>query len=74
MQHRTEPLKLVSHQTHGDVVPTESCAELSPRHLVVILNSGSEVSPPNTHGSTKLLGHEQSLLELSAVQQPKLGL
>jgi hypothetical protein len=68
MQHRTEPLKLVSHQARGDVVPTESYAKLSPRHLVAILNSGSEVSPPSTHGSTKLLGHKQSLLELSAVQ------
>jgi hypothetical protein len=69
-----ELLKLVSHQAHGDVVSTESCAKLSPRHLVAVLNIGGEVSPPSTHGSMKLLGHEQSLLELNAVQQPKLGL
>jgi hypothetical protein len=55
-------------------VPTESGAELSPRHLVDVLNSGGEVSLPRTHGPMKLLGHEQSLLKLSAVQQPKLGL
>jgi hypothetical protein len=48
--------------------------ELGPWHLVAVLNSGGEVSPPSTHGSTKLLGREQSLLVLSTVQQPKLGL
>jgi hypothetical protein len=64
----------VSHQAHGDTLPTESCAELSSWHLVAILNSGGEVSPPSTHRSMKLLGREQSLLELSAVQKPKLGL
>jgi hypothetical protein len=55
-----ELLKLASHQAHGDVVSTESYAELGPRHLVAILNSGGEVRPPSTRGSTKLLGHEQS--------------
>jgi hypothetical protein len=40
-----EFLKLVSHQARGDVVSTDSYAELSPRHLVVILKSGGEVSP-----------------------------
>jgi hypothetical protein len=69
-----ELLKLVSHQAHGDVVSTESCAELDPRQLVAILNSGDEVSPSSTRGSMKLLGREQSLLELSAVQKLKLGL
>jgi hypothetical protein len=69
-----ELLKFVSHQAYGDVVPTESCVELSPWHLVAVLNSGGEVSPPSTHRSMKLLGHERSLLELSAVQKPKLGL
>jgi hypothetical protein len=69
-----EFLKLVSHQGRGDVVPMESCAELSPRHLVVILDNGGEVSPPSIRGSMKLLGHEQSLLKLCVVQQPKLGL
>jgi hypothetical protein len=62
-----ELLKLVSHQHRGNVVPMESCAELGRRHLVAILNSGGEVSPPSTHGSMKLLGHEQSLLDLNAV-------
>jgi hypothetical protein len=50
-----ELLKLAS---HGDMVPTESCAEHGPRHLVAVLNSGDEVSPPSTRGSTKLLGYE----------------
>jgi hypothetical protein len=53
-----ELLKLVSHQSHRDEVPMESCAELSPRHLVAVLNRGSEVSPPSTRGSMKLLGHK----------------
>jgi hypothetical protein len=69
-----EHLKLASHQARGDVVSTESCVELSQQHLVAILKSSGEVSPPSTHGPTKLLGHEQSLLELSAVQKSKLGL
>jgi hypothetical protein len=62
-----EFLTLVSHQAHGNVVPIESCAELDPQHLVAILNSGGEVRPPSTHGSMKLLDHEQSLLELGTV-------
>jgi hypothetical protein len=56
------------------MVPTESCVELGPRHLVAVLNSGGEVSSPSTHGSTKLLGYEQSGLDLSAVRKLKLGL
>jgi hypothetical protein len=55
-------------------VATKSCAEVGPWHLVSVLNSGGEVSPPSTHGSTKLLGREQSFLDLSAVQKPKHGL
>jgi hypothetical protein len=66
-------LKLVSHQACGDVVSTESCAKLGPQHLVAVLKSGGEFSPPSTHGSTKLMGHKQSLLNLSIVQKPKLG-
>jgi hypothetical protein len=62
----------VSHQAHGDVVPTKICAELGPWHLVAVLNGGGEVSPPSTHGSTKMLGREQSLLDLGAVEKPKL--
>jgi hypothetical protein len=69
-----ELLKLVSYQARGDVMFMKSCAELSPRHLVAILNSGSEISPPSTRGFIKLLGHEKGLLELSVVQKPKLGL
>jgi hypothetical protein len=69
-----ELLKLASDQACGDVVPTKSHAEISPRHRVAVLNSGSEVSPPSTHRSTKLLGREQSLLVLGAVQKPKLRL
>jgi hypothetical protein len=64
----------VSHQARGDVVSTKSHAELGPRHLVAVLNSCGEVRPPSTHGSTKLLGYEQGLLDLSTVQKPKLGL
>jgi hypothetical protein len=67
-------LKPTSHQDRGDVVPIESYAELDPWHLAAVLNSGGEVSPPSTHGSMKLLGREQSLLKLSAVQRPKHGL
>jgi hypothetical protein len=69
-----ELLKFASHQVHGDVVPTKSFAELGPWHLVAVLNGGGEVSPPSTHGSTKLLGREQNLLDLGAVQKPKLEL
>jgi hypothetical protein len=64
----------VSHQACGDVVPTKSCVELSPRHLVAILKSGSEVIPPSTRESTKLLGRNQRLLNLGAVQKHKRGL
>jgi hypothetical protein len=69
-----ELLKLASHQAHRDVVPTKSCVEFSPWHLVAALNGGGEVSPPSTRGSMKLLGHEEGLLDLGAVQKPKLGL
>jgi hypothetical protein len=41
---------------------------------VAILKIGGVASPPSTDGPTKLLGHVQSLLELSTVQDPKLGL
>jgi hypothetical protein len=53
-----ELLKLVSHQARRDVASTKSCAELGQWHLVAVLNGGSEVSPPSTCGSTKVLGHE----------------
>jgi hypothetical protein len=69
-----ELLKLVSHQPRRDVVTMKSRAESSPWHLVVVLNGGGEVSPPSTHGSMKLLGREQGLLDLRAVQKPKLEL
>jgi hypothetical protein len=69
-----ELLKLTSHQAHRDVVPTEGLTELGPRHLVAILRSGGEVSLPSIGRTTKLLGYIQSLLELSIVQEPKLGL
>jgi hypothetical protein len=64
-----ELLKLASHQAHRDLVPTKSRAELSPWHLVAVLNGGGEVSPPSTCGSTKLLGHEQGPLDLGVVQK-----
>jgi hypothetical protein len=56
------------------VVSMEVLVELGPRHLVVIARSGGEVSSPSTGRPTKQLGHIQSLLELSTVWQPKLGL
>jgi hypothetical protein len=56
------------------VVSTEDLTELGPRHLVPVVKSGSEVSPPSTSEPTKLLGHVQSLLELDTVQESKLGL
>jgi hypothetical protein len=64
----------VSHQAHRDVVSTEGLAKLGPRHLVAILKSDGEVSPPSIGRPTKLLGYVQSLLEISTVQEPKLGL
>jgi hypothetical protein len=62
-----ELLKLVSHQAHRDVVPMKSRAEFGPWHMVAVLNGGGKVSPPSTRGSMKLLGHEQSLLDLGVV-------
>jgi hypothetical protein len=62
-----ELLKLATHQARRDVVSTKSRAEFSPWHLMAVLNSGSEVGPPSTRGSTKLLGREQGLLDLRAV-------
>jgi hypothetical protein len=67
-----ELLKLASHQALKDVLPMKSHAEFSPQHLVAVLNGGGEVSPPSTHGSMKLLDCEQGLLDLKAVQKPKL--
>jgi hypothetical protein len=62
-----ELLKFVSHQARRDVVPTKSRVEFGPWHLVAVLNSGGEVGPPSTRRFTKLLGHEQGLLDLRAV-------
>jgi hypothetical protein len=56
------------------VVSTKGVAQLGQWHLVAILKSGGEVSPPSTGRPTKLLGHVYSLLELGTVQEPKLGL
>jgi hypothetical protein len=67
-------MNLASHLARRDVVHTKSHAEFDPWHLVAVLNGGGVVSPPSTRGSTKLLGHEQGLLDLGAVQKPKLGL
>jgi hypothetical protein len=64
----------VSHQAHGYVLSTEGLVELGPRYLVAILKSGGLGSPLSTGRLTKLLGHVQSLLELSTVHEPKLGL
>jgi hypothetical protein len=69
-----ELLKLATHQARGYVVFAEGLAELNSQHLVVIAKSGGVVSPPSTGGPTKLLSRIQSLLELSTMQQPKLGL
>jgi hypothetical protein len=56
------------------VVSMESLVELGLRHLVAFLKSGGELSPPSTGGPRKLLGCVQSPVELSIVQEPKLGL
>jgi hypothetical protein len=69
-----ELLKLASHQAHGYVVPMEGLTELSPRHLVAVVKSGGVDSPPSTGRPTKLPSCIQSLLELNAVQEAKLGL
>jgi hypothetical protein len=69
-----ELLKLVSHQARRDVVSMEGLVELGPRHLVGVLKSGGEVSPPSIGRPTILLGYIQSLVELSTVQELKLGL
>jgi hypothetical protein len=52
----------------------KSHAEFSPWRQVAVLNGGGEVSPLSSRGSTKLLGHEQGLLDFGAVQKPKLRL
>jgi hypothetical protein len=69
-----ELLNLASHHARGYVVSTKGLVELSPRHPVVVLKSGGEVSPPSTGRPMKLLCHVQSLLELGTVQEPKLRL
>jgi hypothetical protein len=51
-----ELLKLMGHQTRGDVMSTEGLVELGPRHLVAVLKSGGEVSPPSIGRPMKLLG------------------
>jgi hypothetical protein len=56
------------------VVSTKGLAELGPWHLVAVLKSGVVACPPSTGRPTKLLSYVQSLLELSTVQEPKLGL
>jgi hypothetical protein len=67
-------LKLVIQEAHRYVVSMKGLAELGTQHLVVVVKSGGEVSPPSTGKHMKLLGHVQSLLELGTVQEPKLGL
>jgi hypothetical protein len=57
-----------------DVVPPESLAELSPRHLVAIRKGGGEGLPQGTHGPVELLGYEQRLLCLRAVDKIELSL
>jgi hypothetical protein len=52
-----ELLKLMSHQARGYVVSTKGLVEPNPRHLVAVLKSGGEVSPPSSSGPTKLLSH-----------------
>jgi hypothetical protein len=55
-------------------VGAESIVELSPRYLVVCWASGGVVGPPCTGITTQLLCHEEGLLHLHAVQEPKLEL
>jgi hypothetical protein len=65
---------LLPHHDCWDVVGTESDAELGPRNLVVCRASGGVVGPPRASIITQLLHSEESLLQLRAVQEPKLGL
>jgi hypothetical protein len=69
-----EFLALFPHHTCGDVVGTESLAELSPQHLVIRGVSGCVVGPPHAGVTTQLLRGEEGLLHLGAVQEPELGL
>jgi hypothetical protein len=69
-----EFLALLPHHAYGDVVGTESIAELSPRHLVIHGASGSVVRPPRASVAPQLLRGEEGLLHLGAAQEPKLGL
>jgi hypothetical protein len=55
-------------------VSTKGLTEHGPRHMVAVMKSGGVVTLPSTGGPMKLLGHVHSLLELSTVQEPKLGL
>jgi hypothetical protein len=54
----------VVHEAARDVVPPESLAELSPRHLVAGRKGGGDGRPPGTRRLAELLGHEQRLLHL----------
>jgi hypothetical protein len=69
-----ELLALLPHHAFGDVVGTESIAELSPRHLVIRGASGGVVGPPRAGITPQLLSGEVGLLYLDAVREPKLGL
>jgi hypothetical protein len=55
-------------------VGAESAVKLGTRDLVVRGASGGIVGPPRTGIATQLLRSEESLLQLCAVLEPKLGL
>jgi hypothetical protein len=69
-----ELLAFLSHHVCGDVVGTESIAELSPRHLVIRGVSGGVVGPPHASVTPQLLRGEEGLLHFGAAQEPELGL
>jgi hypothetical protein len=69
-----ELLALLPHHACGDVMGTESIAEVSPRHMIIHRASGGVVGSPHAGVTPHLLSDEEGLLYLGAVQEPKLGL
>jgi hypothetical protein len=69
-----ELLPLLPHHACGDVVGTESIAELSTRQLVIRGASDGVVGPPRASVTPQLLCGEEGFLHFGAAQEPKLGL
>jgi hypothetical protein len=56
------------------VVLAESLVELNPRHLIVVWKGGGEGRPPGTYRPEDLLGREQRLMHLRAMEKTELSL